>query len=84
MRYWFKLSEESEYMDAIINGEDRTVPTLYPETPGIVSDYENPVSDWWPVSYPYKEPEDFATLKDAQDAFFTAVDESLFSRLYDC
>ena len=88
MRYYFKHSDKSERISAIINGDDPKEITLHRETQEIVDDFQNnPTSDWWGV---YRigtfstEFADFDSIEDAKQAYYESEAEDIYCKVHDC
>lgn len=88
MRYFFNLDKAYNREQALINGEYAPPIVLTAETPEIIDEWENnPDSKWWAVykfNAPSWEAGDFASLEEAEDAFYANEGDSVYCHIHDC
>ena len=88
MRYYFKHTDKSDRISAILNGNEPKKIRLYAETEEIKKDFEtNPVSDWWGVYTVLTfstEFADFESREDAEKAYYETEGEDIYCKIHDC
>lgn len=84
MRYYYSLTRTFDGIDEIAQGKKPTLPMgIFKETEYIRKDAQtNENSDYWLLTDRYSEESDFATYKDACEAYDLLVTEELAAKLY--
>lgn len=88
MKYYFKLSEDSDREDAYLRGDTPEPITLYEATPSIEWDAEhNTRSDWWGV-YRFgansTDWADFDSEEEALSEYYANFGADLYCKMNDC